>query len=219
MERIPEPELMDDDEQARAYSEADFETPHSEYVQHLLTHLGDRAARAQTVLDLGCGPGDVVCRTAEAMPRARFDGLDGSAAMLRYGHARVKAAGLEDRVTLVEGILPGATLPRPAYDGVMSNSLLHHLHEPLVLWRAVKEVLTDGQWLFVMDLMRPDSVEQAVRMREMYAAGEPEVLQRDFENSLKAAFTVDEVEQQLATAGLSGCTVRAVSDRHLIVTR
>ncbi len=219
MERIPEPELMDDDAQARAYSEADFETPHNTYVELLLAHLGDRAGRAQHVLDLGCGPGDVTCRTAQALPAAHFDGVDGSAAMLKYGHARVQAMGLQDRVRLIEGFLPGAALPRAGYDGVMSNSLLHHLHDPRVLWQAVRPVLQGDTWLFVMDLMRPDTVEDCARMRAEYAAGEPEVLQRDFEASLKAAFTLDEVKAQLDECGLSGCTVRAVSDRHLIVTR
>jgi hypothetical protein len=40
----------------------------------------------------------------------------------------------------------------------------------------------------------------------------------DFYNSLRAAFEVEEVEAQLRAAGLDGFTVRAVSDRHLVVT-
>ena len=33
MERIPEPELMDDPEQARAYASADFSEPHQAFVE------------------------------------------------------------------------------------------------------------------------------------------------------------------------------------------
>lgn len=32
MQRIPEPDLMDDDAQARAYAEADFSEPHENFI-------------------------------------------------------------------------------------------------------------------------------------------------------------------------------------------
>ena len=45
----------------------------------------------------------------------------------------------------------------------------------------------------------------------------PEVLRRDFRNSLFAAYTVAEVQSQVEAAGLGGLHVAAVSDRHLAV--
>ncbi len=41
VERVPEPELMDDDEQARAYAEADFADAHDGFVSALKDALGD----------------------------------------------------------------------------------------------------------------------------------------------------------------------------------
>ena len=35
MERIPEPELMEDEAQARAYAEANFAEPHSHFIELL----------------------------------------------------------------------------------------------------------------------------------------------------------------------------------------
>jgi hypothetical protein len=49
-----------------------------------------------------------------------------------------------------------------------------------------------------------------------YAAGEPEILKRDFYNSLLAAFTPQEVEAQLAGAGLN-LSVDVISDRHMVI--
>ena len=43
------------------------------------------------------------------------------------------------------------------------------------------------------------------------------MLRRDFRNSLFAAYTVDEVEEQLQAAGLDNLAVQMVSDRHLAV--
>ena len=48
------------------------------------------------------------------------------------------------------------------------------------------------------------------------SAGEPEVLRRDFEASLCAAYTPDEVREQLEVRDLGGLSVEVVSDRHWI---
>ena len=55
------------------------------------------------------------------------------------------------------------------------------------------------------------------RVVDTYAAGEPEILRRDFFHSLCAAFEPREVEMQLEAAGLSGLAVAVISDRHLVV--
>jgi hypothetical protein len=44
------------------------------------------------------------------------------------------------------------------------------------------------------------------------------VLRRDFRNSLAAAFTLEEIRQQIENAGLAHLAVRAVSNRHLAVS-
>ncbi len=75
-----------------------------------------------------------------------------------------------------------------------------------------------GAAVLVMDLFRPESEADAWRIVEQYSASEPEVLKRDFFNSLCAAFTPDEVREQLAAAGLGALHVQTVSDRHLTVS-
>ena len=63
MQRILEPELMDDIEQARAYAEADFDESNTLFVDLFLQHHPDWSAEG-TMLDLGCGPGDIAIRLA-----------------------------------------------------------------------------------------------------------------------------------------------------------
>ena len=217
MQRIPEPELMDDAAQARAYAEADFSEPHEHFVALFRESFPDEEL-AGTVLDLGCGPADVTLRLARAYPRCQIDGLDGAAAMLDLGKEAVRKAGLEARVRLAQGYLPDAEPPRAPYDAVVSNSLLHHLAEPGVLWASVKRWAKPGAPVLVMDLLRPDSPAALDALVARYAADAPEVLRRDFANSLRAAYRLDEVRAQLASAGLAELAVRAVSDRHLLVS-
>ena len=213
MERVPEPELMERDEQARAYAFADFEEPHARFVELLLDRLDDLPDRG-VALDLGCGPADISIRLARALPAWNVDGIDGSAAMLRYGQEAIEAAGLRDRVHLVEARLPLAEAPRESYDLVFSNSLLHHLADPMVLWTAVSRWSATA--VFVMDLLRPLDSAQAQRLVDEHIAGEPEVLRRDFHNSLFAAYSLEEVRTQLMDAALQYLQIEQVSDRHLI---
>jgi hypothetical protein len=56
-----------------------------------------------------------------------------------------------------------------------------------------------------------------MRLVELYADGEPEVLKKDFYNSLLAAFEPKEVEYQLAMSKFSELSVTVVSDRHMVI--
>lgn len=216
MQRIPEPELMDEAEQARAYAEADFSEPNTNFVAAFEREFPQLEAGA--VLDLGCGPGDIVLRLATRHPGLVVHGIDGSAAMLKYAAQRLhESPALGGRVQFVEGVLPGASLPLDAYDAVISNSLLHHLHEPLGFWRAVREAGAPGAAVLVMDLFRPPSTAAAHAIVERHAGSEPEILRQDYFASLCAAFEPREVRAQLDACGLAGLDVRLVSDRHLLV--
>jgi len=217
MQRTPEPELMGESEQALAYANADFAEPNERFVGYFVESFPELKQGA--VLDLGCGPGDIVLRLARRLPQLAVHGLDGSRAMLAFGEARLAASPqLRNRVRFIEGVLPGAPLPLPSYDAIISNSLLHHLHEPEVLWRAIRYAGRPGAAVLVMDLFRPASPAAAEAIVETYSGGEPELLKSDFYNSLCAAFEPDEVRAQLAACGLGALAVRPVSDRHLLVS-
>ena len=215
MERTPEPELMEDLEQARAYAEADFEEPNRLFVEEFMTRFAGWSGEG-AILDLGCGPGDIVLRLARAYPGCRVHGLDGSASMLSFAEAALADSGLGPRVRFVRGLVPGAGLPERRYDAITSNSLLHHLHRPLVLWEAIRDLGAPGAPVLVMDLIRPGTPARARDIVEAYAADEAPVLKTDFFNSLLAAFEIDEVRYQLEEAGLDGLSVEPVSDRHLV---
>ncbi len=218
MQRIPEPELMTDPQQARAYAAADFEQPHAMFVRLFQDAFPDAPAHG-CVLDLGCGPGDITFRFARAHPGCRVHGIDGSEAMLCLAEQALASDQLlRGRVRFFKKILPVAPPPLKRYDIIISNSLLHHLAEPRVLWKSVSDCAAPGAPVFVMDLKRPESRQAARRTAELYAACGPEVLRRDFYNSLLAAFTIDEIREQLADAGLAGFTVREVSDRHVLIS-
>jgi SAM-dependent methyltransferase len=217
MQRVTEPELMDDQAQAEAYAAADFAEAHSRIVDSFDSCFPGEDV-AGYILDLGCGPGDICFRFAARFPACSIMGVDGSRAMIRLANERkARDSVTDDRMRFIEGLLPGAPIPEVPFAAVISNSLLHHLHEPLVLWETVLRYASPGTKVYVVDLFRPETVAEAQRLVNEYACGEPDILRRDFYNSLCAAFEPHEVEAQLATAGLAGLAVDVISDRHLAV--
>ena len=57
-----------------------------------------------------------------------------------------------------------------------------------------------------------NSLEKAFDITEKHLSNSPEILKKDFYASLKASFTVDEVNQQLIDAGLSQLEVFQVDE-------
>jgi SAM-dependent methyltransferase len=217
MQRVTEPELMDEPTQAEAYAAADFAEAHNRIVEGFAAYFPGVEV-AGHVLDLGCGPGDISFRFAMRFPGVTVTGVDGSAAMIELARQRqARETGLDDRVRFIEARLPGTPLPAGPYAAIISNSLLHHLHRPAVLWETITAHASGGTRIYVADLRRPPTTAVARRMVESYAAGEPDVLRRDFYHSLCAAFEPSEVEAQLEVAGLSELAVAVISDRHLVV--
>lgn len=206
---------MVDPVQARAYALADFAAPNQGFCDFLLERFPTLPHDCR-VVDLGCGPADIVRRLAVAKPAWRFVAIDGSAAMLEHAKAMVLESNISNRVHLVNGRLPDLpnTVTQRGYDLIISNSLLHHLADPLVLWRTVHALGKPGATVLVGDLLRPPSPAAAQTIIDTHAPGEPEILRRDFFQSLCAAFTPEEIAAQLETAGLGSLRFEQVSDRH-----
>lgn len=217
MKRRPEPELMDSEAQTLAYAEADFDEANTLFTEYFLRRFDDLAASGR-MADLGCGPGDITIRLAQALPGWGATGLDAGENMLRRARERLAREPVAPRVTFRHAYLPDPSLPVRSWNAVVSNSLLHHLPDAMTLWESVLQLGAPGAAVQVMDLSRPDDEDDARRLVDQYAAGAPAILRDDFYNSLLAAYTPEEVSGQLNRAGLDHLAVEMASDRHWIVS-
>jgi SAM-dependent methyltransferase len=136
--------------------------------------------------------------------------------MIALARAAARAAGVDERLTLLHTRIPGPPPQPQAFDAVLSKDLLHHLPDPQVLWTEVKRLGRPGAAVYVMDLVRPVSESAARAMVAAGAGSADPILQRDFYASLLAAFTIDEVRAQVAAAGLD-LSVAPAGVRHMVI--
>ena len=215
MERVLEAELVDDPDQAAAYAQADFAEENQGFVDRFREYFPTIVDGH--LVDLGCGPADIPLRLLRALPTCRMTAVDASEAMIALARTAVIAAGLDGQIALRCERVQTLAMSAPA-DGVISNSLVHHLPNPLQFWHAVRRLVKPGGAVLVMDLLRPESEEDARGIVEQYAAEESPILRRDFFNSLRAALTEDEVAAHLAQMNLSRLLIDVIDDRHWVVS-
>src|SRR3989475_7027630 len=128
MERVLEPELMDDPAQALAYSRADFEEENQGFVDRFAEFYPE--FKAGHVLDLGCGPADIPIRLARTLPECRITGVDGSPPMIALGLEAIRVAGLAGGITLPGDRVQDTPLTQRVPPAI-SHRLPHHGPNPL----------------------------------------------------------------------------------------
>ncbi|HYG77185.1 MAG TPA: class I SAM-dependent methyltransferase [Planctomycetota bacterium] len=215
LQRTPEPELMDLPHEADAYARADFSDVNQRFVDRLLEVCSTQ--NALRVVDLGTGPADIPIRIARARPAWTITAVDAAQAMLDIAAREIASAGLDKQITLVLADAKKTVLPAASFDLVCSNSILHHVADAQAFWREAKRLLKPGGVVFLRDLFRPASEEQARAIVRQHAGKESALLQEEFFRSLLAAYTPGEIREQLSAAGLDGLTVQTISDRHVDV--
>ena len=122
------------------------------------------AQRPGTVVDLGCGPGNLTLTLAERWPTARIQGIDSSEAMIR-------AARGTDRVRFAVGGIEEWAAGTDRADVVVANASLQWVPGHLELLGALKERVAEGGWLAFQVPGNFDEPSHAIR-RELAALPE-----------------------------------------------
>jgi len=211
MERIPEPEIMGAEEEATVYDLADFSEVNQAFANRVLDLVPQPSG---VLLDCGCGPGDILMRIHTRAPKFFLIGVDGSQAMIALAVKRIREQGLQNTIHFVQGDAKKINFFSHSLDVVISNSLVHHLADPLPFWREIRRVCKPGGVVLIRDLSRPPTPEAAWGIVEKYSGTEPQLLKDLFFKSLKASFTIAEIKERLTQAGLHGLEVKMCSDRH-----
>lgn len=191
MQRCVEPELMDNLEQALAFHKGRRDYGIRGFLELYEKHVGLSQGK---IVDLGCGTGAYLIALEEKYPQLSITGFDGSEPMIQIGRGVVESKSSSVRLRHKQFKDVDLTA-----DCVISTNTLHHLHDPTVFWDCVKRV---SKRVFVMDLIRPSSTVIARSIVETLAKGESDEFKFDYYNSLLAAFSVDELKEQIKGTNL-----------------
>jgi ubiquinone/menaquinone biosynthesis C-methylase UbiE len=214
MPRTLEPEYMDTVDEASSYDAMDHTLPNSAFVDRLV-ELGARGR----MLDLGCGPGHMPLLVAERIADAQVIGLDAAETMLALARQKLAATNFADRVTFCRGDAKDLSFDDASFDVVFSNTVLHHIPDPLPFLSECRRVLRPEGVLVIRDLTRPATPADADQLVELHAA-EADPTQRElFRASLHAALTPGELREAAEAAGIEGFEITRDSDRHMTLQR
>jgi SAM-dependent methyltransferase len=156
-------------------------------------HLGGGACRR--VIDLGTGPGDIPILLSKRSQIPAIVGVDAAETMLALARPSAERHGVADRVTFARADVKALPYADGAFDGVFSNTILHHIPEPVVFVREAARVLAKGGVLLIRDLYRPATMDEAKRLVALHAGNAPKDHQQLLLQSLCAALTLDEAVQ------------------------
>ena len=213
MERIPETECMDTREEARDYAAMDHTEANASFVAFLIEHGCSRG----DLLDLGTGPGAIPMRLVELCPDVDVTATDISGEMLKIARLNVAHAGLSQRIRLMSADAKSLPFGDGHFDGVFSNTILHHVSDPGAFFREARRVLKTAGALVIRDLVRPTDLARVEALVAAHAATANDSQRKLFRDSLLAAYTLDEVRAMLADSGLADASMEMTSDRHLTI--
>ena len=208
--RVLEPEVMDTMEEAQAYDAMDHTTVNQAFVEDLLA----TGPLAGELLDVGTGTAQIPVRLCQQAEEVRVFAVDLSYDMLDVARFQVETHMLLDRILLDH--VDAKTLPFEdgRFDGVLSNSIVHHIPDPQTVFAEAVRVCRPGGILFFRDLIRPDSEAELAQLVQEYAASEAPTAQQMFADSLRAALTVEEGRAIVTKLGFEAVTMERSSDRH-----
>jgi ubiquinone/menaquinone biosynthesis C-methylase UbiE len=218
LSRILEPEVMDTYAEARDYDSMDHAEVNRRFVDDLLAAHPFRNLPVR-LLDLGTGTAQIpieLCRRAKDI---HVTAADAARHMLDLANHNVDRAGLQDQITLELADAKKLTFADGTFDGVISNSIIHHIPEPLACLQEAARVTRTGGLLYFRDLLRPSDQTDLERLVNLYApaagiSSEADHQRTMFAESLHAALSLAEIQNLVSSLNLTKSSVEQTSDRH-----
>lgn len=211
--RRPEPEVMDEAEEVEAYASAAAQAHLDALDNRFIEQIVALGIREGAALDAGCGPGQIVMKLARALPDLRVAGVDRSAAMLRTAAREAAAQGLSSRTEFVRSDANRLSFRDGSFNLVISNSVLHHLSDPVNVLGELGRVTKHGGKVLLRDLRRPSRPLFAfAAWHGRHYSGR---MRRLFEDSLRAAYTTAELLALLDRSLMKGAAVQREDTTHM----
>jgi ubiquinone/menaquinone biosynthesis C-methylase UbiE len=171
------------------------------------------------VLDAGTGTARIPILICQKCPQLQIIASDLSKNMLLIASKNVEQAGLQKQISLELADSKQLPYQDGQFDMVISNSIVHHLPDPLPFFLEIKRVLKPNGAIFIRDLLRPTDEATMNALVDSIGDDYDEHQKMLFRDSLHAAFTLNEVKEIVQNAGLEGVKVYQSSELHWTAER
>jgi ubiquinone/menaquinone biosynthesis C-methylase UbiE len=205
---------MDSADEAHDYNRMDHSEVNRVFVDDLIKSAADAGCVIRDVLDLGTGTALIPIELCQRHPSCRIMAIDMSVQMLDLARYNVEAAGMHQRITLAHVDAKSMPYRDGMFDTVISNSIIHHIPEPIDCLRQMVRVTAESGLIFVRDLLRPNDAPSLKQLVEQYAGHENQHARKMFEDSLRAALSIEEIRQCVEQLGFNRKSVQQTTDRH-----
>ena len=158
----------------------------------------DLADGPRRVLDIGCGAATDLIALARANPRLTAHGRTLAAEHARVAAARVRLAGLADRVAIEVGDSAGSPFPGPPFDLVLGIEVVHHVRDKDALFGNIAAALAPAGRVALADCVAP-RVAVSVAETGSFTLAEPAYAELLARHGLRIMRAVD------ASAGVAHC--------------
>lgn len=221
LERVPEPEVMDEADEVESYSSAaaqhHLDAIDNTFVAHLFRLL-PKDCKLAWGLDVGTGPGQIPIKILQRLPGLEMVGLDRSQEMLACARQDAERAGVADRLRLLVGDGHSLPFPERTFSLVLCNSVLHHAREPVQLLRELFRVAAPSAAILLRDLRRPwrPFLRWHLWRHGRHYHGP---MRCQFDDSVRASYTLEELEEFLHRAQLPGARPFRFRGAHIGIER
>ena len=212
--RTPEPEVMESADEVEVYSSAAAQRYLDAIDNTLVDHIARLGGASGRLLDVGCGPGNIALKIARRWPGVRVVGVDFSQNMILAARAAAASQQLTARTDFLAGDAKKLPFPDGAFDFVLSNSVLHHLQDPLGMLDEMARVVKPGGIVLLRDLRRPGRLICPWHVR-WYGRHYSGLMKKLFTDSVRAAYTGEELTRMLQASGLAVARVFYHERTHL----
>ena len=222
--RKPEPEVMGEADEVEAYASAAAQAYLDSVDNTLVAQVLSEGSRntpgvdgsplSGWLLDIGAGPGGIPLKIVRRCRSLCAVGVDRSLNMVRAARKTAAEEGLRERAFFFVADAARLSFPDAFFDFVLSNSLLHHLSDPVEVFNEMARVAKPSGLVLLRDLCRPSRLAFPLHVRWFgrYYSG---LMSKLYFDSVRAAYTDRELAELLRRSALADARVFFHGRTHL----